>query len=192
MPNMWRATAPWRLSSRLKRSRGYSPWLSLLSAVDLKATGMSTETFGSLCCWVKSRVLWGADWWRFSWWSIGSLRLIELPVKALKETALRATKLKTNPKIRTGLSFFRRHRWACGLQVAPNMGLRSSVSMQGWSEPISMQLVGSSLSVVRCGRGESGERVLPETKHDAVFTFKWVEKIVGTFQGLVCQMMSSY
>lgn len=149
MPNMWRATAPWRLSSRVKMSGGYSPWLSLLSAVDFMAIGMSADTLGSLWCWVKSRVLWGADWWRLSWGSTGSLRPPELQVKALKETALTATRLKTNPKIRTGLSFFRRHRWPCRLQAAPNMGLRSNESMQGWSEPMSAQLVVSSLSKAR-------------------------------------------
>ena len=149
MPNMCRTTAPWRLSSRLKRSLGYSPWLSLPSAVDFMAIGMSADTFGSFWGGVKSRVLWGADWWSLSWGSTGSLRPLELQVKALKETALTATRLKTNHKIRTGLSFFRRHRWVCRLQAAPNTGLRSSECTQGWSGPMFARLVVSSLSKAR-------------------------------------------
>lgn len=142
MPNMWRTTAPLRLSARVKRSRGYSPWLSLLSAVDFMAIGMSADAFGSVWGWVKSRVLWGTDSW-----SLSSLWPPELQVKALRETALMATRLKTNPKIRTGLSFFRRHRWACRLQAAPKMGLLfSSESMQGWSEAMSVQRIQSLLS----------------------------------------------
>lgn len=144
MPNMWRTTAPWRLSWREKRSRGYSPWLPLLSAVDFMAIGVSADTLGSFWGWVKSRVLRGPDWG-----TSGSLRPPELQVKALKETALRATRLKTNPKIRTGLSFFRRYQWLCRLQAAPDVGLRSRESMQGWSEPMSVQRVGSLLSKAR-------------------------------------------